>query len=143
MLRAIRRPPAARTPPRVFLFISFLRLRPRQCPPLRGLGDLKLNPWGSWREGTGTQQSGWIPAPGIGGGSRASGGAGAYLGSGTGTWVFSPGTVRPVNSQQAGACRCFLTLRSWETRVRPLQVEKPDSGLCRSRCKMLQAPEFL
>lgn len=45
--------------------------------------------------------------------------------------VAPPGARRPVNPQQAGACRGFLA-SSW---VRPLQVEKSDSGLC---CSLLQ-----
>lgn len=35
---------------------------------------------------------------------------------------------RPVNSEQAGARWGLLALPSGETRVRPLQVEKPGSG---------------
>lgn len=60
---------------------------------------------------------------------------------GEGPWDRDP--CAPVNSEQVGACWGLLALPAPEMRVRPLQVEKSGSGLCRPDCKMLQAPEFL
>lgn len=79
----------------------------------------------------GTQRFGWIPAPGIGGGSRSPGGQVPVWGGALKQRSFL-GTVRPVNSKQAGACWGLPALPAQETRVRSLQVGKPGSGPCSS-----------
>ena len=71
-----------------------------------------------------------MPAPG----TRVGWVAGACLGRGGGPGSLGSGH-RSVNSEQAEACQALLTLPALETRVRPLQVEKPGSGLC---CSWLQ-----
>ena len=71
-----------------------------------------------------------MPAPG----TRVGWVAGACLGRGGGSGSLGSGH-RSVNSEQAEACQALLTLPAPETRVRPLQVEKPGSGLC---CSWLQ-----
>lgn len=127
MLRALRHPPAAPTPSHVFLFISFLCLRPRQCPPLGGLGDLKLNPWGSGREGTATQQFGWIPAPGIGGGSGASGGQVPVWGGALGHESFLQAQSDPLIPSRLG-----LAVVSWHC-----ALGRRGCGLYRLRNRIL------
>lgn len=130
MLRALGHRPGA--PPtsapcvfaRVYSLISFLRLLLWAGSPLwpRGSRTEALGFRERWLAGCQRPERGLsgsqVPVWGRGGGPGS-------LGSGH----------RSVNSEQAEACRALLTLPAPETRVRPLQVEKPGSGLC---CSWLQ-----
>lgn len=61
-------------------------------------------------------------------------------------WGWGPGTgilLFPLILSGLGLAGVYRHCPPPEMRVRPLQVEKPGSGLCRRGCKMLQTPEFL